>query len=380
MSEQGELRRAERDRIRSIMRVSAIGIAANVALAVLKATIGTLSHSIAITLDAVNNLSDSMSSAITMAGTRLAGKPADHHHPFGHGRIEYLTTMIVGALVLAAGITALAQSIRDIRSPEMPDYQPLGLAIIALAVVVKLALSVYFRRRGMELASDSLVASGKDAFSDVLISLSTLAAAAVYLTSGIAVEPWVAAIISLAIIKNGVDILREATDKVLGERVDAEVCAAIREAARSVEGVRGVYDLTLTDYGPERLTGSAHIEVDESLTAREIDRITREVQRKVLRECHTDLHTIGIYSTNVSPDSDAHAIREALDEACADDPYALEAHGLYLDTATRTATFDLVVSFDAPSSEEVRDGIVSRLEERFRGYRFRCLIDSDIAD
>ena len=282
MSEQGELRRAERDRIRSIMRVSAIGIAANVALAVLKATIGTLSHSIAITLDAVNNLSDSMSSAITMAGTRLAGKPADHHHPFGHGRIEYLTTMIVGALVLAAGITALAQSIRDIRSPETPDYQPLGLAIIALAVVVKLALSVYFRRRGMELASDSLVASGKDAFSDVLISLSTLAAAAVYLTSGIAVEPWVAAIISLAIIKNGVDILREATDKVLGERVDAEVCASIRNAIRSVEGVRGVYDLILTDYGPERLTGSAHIEVDESLTAREIDRITREVQRKVL--------------------------------------------------------------------------------------------------
>ena len=362
------------------MRISAIGIAANVALSAVKAIVGLLSHSIAISLDAVNNLSDAASSAITIVGTRIAGKPADYHHPFGHGRAEYLSTMVVGALVLAAGISAMSESVRDILDPEVPDYQPAGLAVIVVAVLVKLALSTYFQRRGAELSSGSLVASGKDAGFDVLISLSTLAAAAIYLCFGVAVEPWIASAISLVIIHSGYSILHEATDKVLGERVDAELTASIREAVTSVEGVLGAYDLTLTDFGPERLTGSVHIEVDERLTAREIDRITREVQRKVLRQCHTLLHTIGIYSASVEETSDAHAMRAALDEICAEEPYALQAHGLYIDTERHMATFDLVVSFDAPSREEVRDNFVSKLSERFDAYTFRCLIDSDISD
>lgn len=368
------------NRKKEIVRVSIVGIIANVALAAFKAAIGILSHSIAITLDAVNNLSDAASSAITIVGTKLAGKAPDRNHPYGHGRIEYLTAVVVSGIVLWAGLTSLVESIKSILEPQAPSYDTIGLVIVAVAVAVKLVLGRYVSAAGKRLDADTLVASGADASFDAIISASTLVAALVYLFMGISTEAWLGAIISLVIVKSGIEMLQEALGKILGTRVESDLARAIKDTACAVDGVRGAYDLILADYGPQRLWGSIHVEVDEDISAREVDRITREIQTSVQEQHHVILHTVGIYSTNVQEGSDTHAIREALDTIVEKDPDVLQTHGLYVDPKLKGATFDIVVSFETHDREGVRQRVLDQMHQSFPDYAFVAVLDSDISD
>ena len=163
------------------MRTSIIGIIANLALAAFKAAVGLLANSISVTLDAVNNLSDALSSVITIIGAKLSVKPADKKHPLGYGRIEYLSSMIIALIILYAGISAAIESVKKIITPETPDYSATSLIIIAVAVVVKIVLGTYVSRVGKKVNSDSLAASGKDALMDSIISASVLVAAVIYI-------------------------------------------------------------------------------------------------------------------------------------------------------------------------------------------------------
>ena len=217
----------KRDRI--IIRTSIIGILANVFLAVFKALIGTLTHSIAITMDAVNNLSDAASSLITIIGTKLAGKEPDREHPFGYGRIEYLSAMVIAVLVLYAGITSFVESVKKILHPVTPDYNFTALLIVAVAVLVKIVLGRYVKSVGLKVNSDSLVNSGEDATLDSVISASTLVAAVLYMKTHISLEAWLGAIISVIIIKSGIDMLKDTLSKILGERADAEGGGAVAQ-------------------------------------------------------------------------------------------------------------------------------------------------------
>ena len=210
------------DRDRKIIRTSIIGILANIFLVAFKAFIGLTSNSIAIVMDAVNNLSDAASSVITIIGTKLARKEADRKHPFGYGRIEYLSAMVISVLVLYAGITAFIESVKKIITPETPDYTPVALIIVAAGVIVKIALGLYVKSVGKKVNSDSLINSGQDATLDSIISASTLVAAAVYIIFHISLEAWLGAVIAVVIIKSGIEMLRDTLSKILGERADAE--------------------------------------------------------------------------------------------------------------------------------------------------------------
>ena len=370
------------DRESQIVRTSIIGILANVALAAFKAVVGTLSSSIAIVLDAVNNLSDALSSVITIVGTKLAAKAPDREHPYGHGRAEYLTTIVIAVIVLGAGVSSLKESVERIINPEQPSYETTALIIVAVAVVAKILLGTYFKARGNALGSDTLVASGEDATMDSLISASTLVAALVNVFFGLSLEAWLGVAISILIIKTGIEILTEAIGKLIGKRIDTEVAIAIKETVCSVEGVRGAYDLVLTDYGPERSMGSIHVEVDEKMTAKEIDRITRKIQHEVLRKHHIALHTVGIYSVNTSTDAmdEASKISAKLDQIVSSEPFVLQTHGLYVDEAAKTAMFDIIVSYDAPNRNTVIARVANALKEEFPAYQFKMQIDEDISD
>lgn len=179
--------------VATIVRTSVLGIGANVLLAAFKAVVGMLTHSIAVTMDAVNNPSDAMSSVITIVGTKLAGKAPDRNHPLGYGRVEYLSATVISIIVLYAGVSSLIESVKGIVSPQTPSYTPTSLVIIAAAVVVKLVLGRHVKATGERVGSDSLVASGADALFDAVLSASTLAAAAaaVFITTGFAIEAWV---------------------------------------------------------------------------------------------------------------------------------------------------------------------------------------------
>lgn len=365
-----------------IIRTSTIGIIANIALAAFKAVIGALSSSIAIVLDAVNNLSDALSSFITILGTKLAAKAPDHEHPYGHGRAEYLTTIVISVIVLGAGLSSLRESIERIIHPEQPSYDTAMLLIIAVAVVAKIVLGRYFEKRGRELGSDTLIASGADASMDALVSSATLAAALINTITGLSLEAWLGIVIAALIIKTGYEILRESITKILGKRIDADVALGIKETVCGIDGVLGAYDLVLNDYGPENAMGSIHVEVDENLTAKEIDRMTRRIQQAVLAEHRIALHTVGIYSVNTSLDAtdDVAAIRIKLDQIAAAEPYVLQTHGLYVDTNAKIALFDIIVSFDAPDREAVYARVAQALDEAFPAYRFTITLDADISD
>lgn len=363
-----------------IVRTSVIGIMANVLLAAFKAAIGLAANSIAIVLDAVNNLSDALSSVITIVGTKLANKPADRKHPYGHGRTEYITTIVIAAIVTWAGVTSLTESVQRIVHPETPSYDTISLVVVAVAVVAKIVLGLYTRGQGTRYNSDSLVASGTDALTDSIISASTLVAAGIFLLFGVSIEAWLGAVISAIIIKSGVDILREAISHILGERVDSDLSQGIKRTVEAVPGVKGAYDLLLHDYGPDRLSGSVHVEVDESLTAREIDTLTRAVQLAVMQEQGIILHTVGIYSANASDGGDVGAIRSLLLRLADENPYVMQVHGFYANVEDKEVTFDLVVSWDAPDRHAVIDEVLARMRQEFPDYQFRAQLDADMSD
>ncbi|MDP9859257.1 cation diffusion facilitator family transporter [Olsenella profusa DSM 13989] len=361
-----------------VVRVSVVGIVANLLLATFKATFGLIANSIAIVLDAVNNLSDAASSIITIVGTKLAGRQPDRKHPFGYGRVEYLTTVIIAVIVLWAGITAATESIQRILSPELPDYGAMTLVVVAVAVVAKVVLGLYTRGVGRRINSGSLVASGTDALTDSILSAATLVAALVFVFTGVSLEAWLGLVIAIVIIKAGVDILREVLSKIIGERVDADLTRTVKQTVASVNGVDGAYDLLLEDYGPDTLWGSVHIEVPDELTANQIDELTRTIENKVYRECGVVLHTVGIYARNEGGALATKIRHDVYDIAYANDN-VLEVHGFYVDEEAKSIRFDLVVSFDAPDREEVIDKVRGILKRRYPNYTFQVALDSDIS-
>ena len=299
-----------------IIRTSIIGILANAFLAGFKAFVGVITGSIAVTLDAVNNLSDALSSVITILGTKLAGKRPDKKHPFGHGRVEYLTAALISVIVLYAGVTSLVESVKKIIHPETPQYTTVSLIIIAVAVVVKIVLGSYVKGVGEKVNSDSLVASGQDATLDSVISASTLVAAIIFLLSGLSLEAWLAAVISLIIIKSGVEMLSDTLSQILGRRADSELAKSVKDSVLSFDEVHGAYDLILHNYGPDYYIGSVHVEVDDTLTAEQLDPLERAIAQKVYQDNGVILTGVGIYAKNTKDDNAPRTRRTTRPPAC----------------------------------------------------------------
>ncbi len=361
-----------------IIRTSLIGIAANLFLVGFKAFVGLLSNSIAVILDAVNNLSDALSSVITIIGTRIANKKPDKKHPLGHGRVEYISAMLVSALVLYAGITAMVESVKKIINPVEATYSKTSLIIIASAVLVKFLLSRYVIAQGKKANSQSLVASGKDAGFDAIVSLSVLLSAVIYLIWGVSLEAYVGVLISVLIIKAGFEMLFETFSDILGRRADPELVAKIREIISSEPEVRGVYDIILNNYGPERNYASLHIELPDYLTVDKVDVLTRRVQAKVYMETGVILTGVGVYSFNTGNDNAAQMRNTVLEKVLAHD-WALQLHGFYVDEEKKEMRFDVVMSFDVDHDEGLRI-LHDEISAIYPDYSLSIVPDVDISD
>ena len=360
----------------TIVRTSVIGILVNVLLASFKAVIGLITHSIAVTLDAVNNLSDALSSVITIVGTKLAGKLPDKKHPLGYGRIEYLSAMIVSALVLYAGVTSLVESVKSILSPEKPDYSVVSLAIIALAVVAKLLLGTYVRKTGKRVNSASLEASGSDAMFDAIISASVLLCALIYIAFGLSLEAYAGAVISIVIIRSGIEMLRDTLDDILGKRYEPEELQAIKNTIAEDSDVLGVYDLILHAYGPDRHVGSVHVEVRDEMTAEAIDMMERRISKAVFAAHGIIMTSISIYATNTST-PETKAIRDKVNQVVMGFDGVLQTHGFRADTEERTITLDIILDFDLKDRRTVFENIRTALQEAFPDYTLYLTLDID---
>lgn len=366
-------------RDKEIVRAGIVGITANVLLAAFKGTAGIVSGSIAVVLDAVNNLSDAASSVITIAGTKLASKPADKKHPFGYGRVEYLSAMIISVIVLYAGITSLVESAKKILKPEKAEYTAASLIIIAAAVAVKVALGRYTIKVGKKVNSNSLVNSGKDASLDSIISASTFAAAVIFIITGVPLEPYLGAVISLVIIKSGVEMLRETLSEILGERADASLAKEIKKTVLEFEGVSGVYDLVLNNYGPDCYNGSLHIEVPDTFSAEMIDSLTRKISLEVYKKHNVILTAISVYSVNTKNPA-VVAAREKIRKLVFSEPFVIQMHGFFIDEAEKKIRFDLVVSFSSPDRIATYKNAVEKVRKEFSGYKIEAVMDTDFSE
>ena len=365
-----------RDRV--IIRTSWLGIIANIFLALFKAILGLTTKAFSIVLDAVNNLSDALSSVVTIIGTRIAGKRPDRYHPLGHGRAEYLSALIVAAIVLYAGISALIESVKKIITPETPEHTWVSIVIIVAAIAAKVLLGTVFKKRGKAVNSTALEASGTDALFDALLSSSVLLSTIIFLAFGVNLEAYVGVLISAFIIKAGIGMMKETLDDILGHRADEELTTEIKKLLIEEPEVLGAFDLFINNYGPDRNYASVHLELPDKMTVDEVDVLTRHVQEKVYRETGVILTGVGVYSRNTS-DPEIMAMHDTIYELVMANDWALQLHGFHVDKVERIIRFDVVLSFDIDAKQAVAK-LTEEVSKLYPGYELHIVPDLDISD
>lgn len=375
MSEIAETNSAP-SREKIIARTSLLGIFANLVLVGFKATVGIIANSIAVILDALNNLSDALSSLITIIGNFLAGRKPDKKHPLGHGRIEYITAMLIAALVIYAGITAGVESVKKIITPEDASYSTLSLIIIAVAVVVKISLGLYFKKTGKAVNSSALTASGTDALFDAIVSASVLLSAIIFVLWNFSTEAYVGVLISLFIVKAGYSMLMETFTDIVGRRADRELVAAIKKTVCEDVCVHGAYDLIIHSYGPEKLVASIHVEVPDYMTADEIDDMERRIAANVYNKHGVIMTGIGIYALNTK-DDEIKALKSRVTSIIAAHDNVLQVHGFHFDKETLTVNADIILDFATPDMQAEFNAIKTELETAFPQYKFHVIMDID---
>ena len=361
------------NRSEQIIRTSIIGIAANVLLAAFKAVVGILASSVAIMMDAVNNLSDALSSVITIIGTKLSQRPADREHPFGFGRIEYFSAIIIAVIVLSAGITSLIESVKKIFEPTEPSYTTVTLIVIVVAIIVKLVLGRYVKHKGEQLSSDALIASGSDALFDAVITLSTLVSAGIMLLWNISLDGILGALISLVIIKAGIEMLASPVNELLGSRISPELVKQIRKEVLDFEGVHGVFDIILHNYGPDVLIGSLHINVYDTMGAHEIHGLTRRISERMF-ELHGIIITVGIYAI-ATGENKRTELQNAVMQALCRHQDITQVHGFYYFEKEHRVSVDVVPDISVHDEPAFRRQLEEELKAALPNMDISIVID-----
>ena len=366
------------NRNKIIVRTSIIGIIANLFLVAFKAFVGILSNSIAVILDAINNLTDALSSIITIVGAKLGAKSPDRKHPLGYGRLEYISAMIVAAIVIYAGVTSATESVKKIIHPEPADYSMVSLIIIGAAVFVKILLGLYVKKQGKKADSNALVACGLDALFDSIVSASVFICAVIYILTGISLEAWVGCVISVFIIKSGIEVMLETLDDILGRRADPEMVKNLKKVISQEPGVRGTYDVVISNYGPDKNLASVHIELPDTMTVCEVDQLTRKIEQRVFRETGILISGVGVYSYNTK-DDEASRMRNTIQETVKNNDWAIQMHGFYVDLEKKFMRFDVVCKFSIKGQEAVQI-LKEQVAEIYPDYTVEISPDVDLTD
>lgn len=363
-------------RAHEIVKASVVGIAGNLVLVAVKLVVGFASHSIAIVLDAVNNATDCLSSVVTIIGTRLSMRKPDRRHPFGYGRVEYLSSVVIAVIIIAAGVVSLRESIGKILHPGTPSYSDVAIAVIVAAVAAKVALGIWFKHAGERCQSEALIASGVDSNYDAVLSAGTLVVAFAQNVWDLNIDGAVGLVISLIVCKAGIEVLRDALGPIIGQPDDERMVRRIEKYVEEYPRVCGVCDIVLDDFGPTQRLGLMHVEVPEDMTARQIHELTRSMARGLERDFGINA-MIGIYAENAS--GEFAGMRDFLVRQAEADPRILRTHGFYVDAERKTCFFDLVLDFGVDEESAV-DHMVAAMSERYPDYAFNVLADHDYED
>ena len=365
-------------REKTIVKTSIIGILGNVLLVTGKIIVGILASSASIISDAVNNLTDALSSIVTIIGTKLSVRRPDKKHPYGHGRIEFVTSSLIGMVIFVAGVMAIYESIESLIRFEEPTYDVISFVIISVAIAVKIVLGLFFKHEGKLVDSGALKAGGTDALMDSILSFGTLVGAVISYTTGVHLEGYIGIVIGLLIVKSSLDVLKESISQIIGERTDPEFAANIKKAIAETDGVFGVYDLIINNYGTDRNIGSVHVEVADDMTAKEIQRLEREIGYLCYEKFHT-IMTVGVYAKNAGTEEDI-AVKTAVSEIIAKHTEIIQTHGFYVDLENKTISVDIVITFDCKEPDNVYKAVCEEITTSFPEFTLHLILDKDFTE
>ena len=356
---------------------SMVGIGCNLLLFVMKLLIGLIINSISVMSDAFNNLSDAASSVIGYIGVRMAGRPADKDHPFGHGRIEYIAALIVSFLVIEVGWTFFKTSVGKIRKPEDLSFQAVSLVILCLSIGIKLWLAYFNKKLGKRIGSSVMAATAADSLGDVLVTSATILSVILYGAFGWNIDGYIGLVVSAAVIIGGIGIARDTLKPLIGEAIDPKLYKKIKDFVESYDGIEGTHDLIVHSYGPSNSMASIHAEVDGRADMEAvhdiIDRIEREAKEKlgILLVIHMDPLE---YSDPV-----VRQFRRVILETLQNIDSQITMHDFRMVNGKEVihVFFDIVVPYER-SEAQVEDTILA-LERALKAYdsRVECAITID---
>ncbi len=333
----------ESDRRRQIIiQYNAAGILMNLLLAGAKAIVGLTIRSRAVMLDALNGLSDVLSSLVSMISALYAGKRTDRKHPFGYGRLEYITSIFTTIFIIFMGTAAIIGAVRELlhRESGAPAYNTAVVVLMCISLIAKCVYGLSARRKGKKLRATALFMIGTETLGDAVVSLAILAAIAIYHTAGVNIENWLSILISLFIIKTGLEMVRECLRKLLGSRGDPAVYSRIKKLIAEEPDVLNVFNLVIHNYGEELAVGSVDIEVEEDRKTSDTTKLTRRIIRRAAENGVT-LSSVGVYG--ISSDPESAEIWDRILSVIRTHPEIVRAYAFSYDPPPESAVFFVVL-------------------------------------
>lgn len=359
---------SEEVRNRKIIRAGTVILVVELLMFSAKYIAGQKIESISVQSDAINNLTDGLYALITIITTALARKSPDRTHPFGYGRIEYLSVLGISILGLYLGLLMLGNVVYRFLHPQTPEYNLEAFVVILVAMLVKTILCPYMLIQGKQIQSAALESFGIDAVLDVLLSLGTIISAIVFVRFQINLEIWISIIISFFVIRAGAITLKDTAEALVGQRPDRQFLHELKRTIMTVDGVLGVHDVYMHNYGKMREFGAIHISVPGNITARRVDEISREIQHLVLETYGFSIRSIGIFTSYGGTEACTRLEDEIRGFLRSYDD-VLQVHGLMVDMERKEINADVVIDYAALGRQKTYDDIEERLTEKYPEYR-----------
>lgn len=369
------LRQEPDSREGTVVTVSGLNILVNLIFAAIKVVIGLAVSSIAIVSEGVNNATDSATSLITIVGTKLSAKHPTEKHPFGFGRIEYLTSLLISVLILFTGAELMESSVKRIFAPQEMSISYVTMAIIAVSALVKLALGLYTIKEGRRVDSSSLVALGTECRSDSVVSVITLVTALVFLVFHVSLDAYAGIIMSLIVLKAGFEVLKETLSDILGQAGEKELAQELYRIIRAEPLVLNAADMMLHNYGPDAYSGSVNVEIDHSKTVGEVYAALHELQLRIMHEKHITM-VFGIYAV----DRDHAQIRQLREQVAAfvrEQKHVTSYHALYIHPNGKDLSVDLVVDYDLADWEQLRRAFTDYIASLYPDKHLELVIETN---
>lgn len=342
---------------------SGLGILVNLLIAGTKVIIGILTSSIAIVSEGANNASDALTAVITLVGTKLSSKHPDKEHPFGYGRIEYLTSLVIAVLILVTGVEMLTGSIDGIIHPVELKVSVGSLIIIAVSAVVKYLLGAYTKKVGKKVGSGALVGTGADSMNDSFASLITIAASLVFLIFHKSLDAYAGIITSLLILKAGYEVLKETVSELLGRPGEKELAAQLYKEIRAEDGIINAADMMLHNYGPDRYSGSVNVEIDHEKIVGDVYQFLHALQLRIMHEYKVTM-VFGIYAVD-NDHEESKKIRTDVAAYVRGHEHVRSFHALYLEEETDNIYCDLVVDYELKDWDGLRTDFLGYMKEKY---------------